>query len=122
LKDGISSNLEDAQRFSGAAVPVSWASFAVRYGKDDNISVICLKDDVEGKPAKDRPAEIGIEDWKSTRRSGDEVNQAVQFIQKPNCGADAPLCVPSGGFVGVPQRCRVEADGPSHQPLNRLRR
>jgi hypothetical protein len=94
--------LEDAQRFSGAAVPVSWASFPVRYGKDDDIGVVCPKDDVEGKPAKDRPAEISIEDWKSLRRDGDEVNQAIQFIQKPNCGADAPLAVPSGGFVGVP--------------------
>lgn len=55
----------------GAAVPVSWASLPVRYGKDDYTSVIRSKDDVEGKPAKDRAAEIGIEDWKYAGRNGD---------------------------------------------------
>ena len=82
-------------------MPVSWASFPVRYGKDDDTGVIRSKDDVEGEPAKDRAAEIGIEDWKSPRRNGDEVNQAVQFIQKPKRGADAPLSVPGDSVFGV---------------------
>ena len=43
----------------------------MRYGKDDYTSVIRSKDDVEGKPAKDRAAEIGIEDWKYAGRNGD---------------------------------------------------
>ena len=85
----------------GAAVPVSWASLPVRYGKDDYTGFIRTKDDVEGKPAKDRATEIGIEDWKSPWRNGDEVNQAVQFIKKPKCGADAPLGIPGDGFFGV---------------------
>jgi hypothetical protein len=73
----------------------------VRYGKDDYTSVIRSKDDVEGKPAKDRAAEIGIEDRKYAGRNGDEVNQAVQFIQKPKRGADAPLSVPGDSVFGV---------------------
>jgi hypothetical protein len=101
-------------RFSGATAPISWASSPVRHGKDDDIDVVCPKDDVEGKPAKDRPAEIGIEDWKCIRRDGNQVNQPIQFIQKPNCCPDTSLRVPSGGFVGVPPRCRMEADGSSH--------
>jgi hypothetical protein len=108
-------------RCSGAIMPESWASFPMRYGKDDHVDIICPKDDVEGKPAKDRTAEIGIENLESIRRSADELNQAIQLIQEPNGGANAPLGVPGGGFVGVLLGCRMEADGPSHQPLNRLR-
>jgi hypothetical protein len=106
---------------SGAIAPESRASFPMRYGKDDHVDIIRPKDDVERKSTEDRPAEIGIENLESGGRSGDEVNQAIQLIQEPNRGAKAPLGVPSGGFVGVLPRCRMEADGPSHQPLNRLR-
>lgn len=93
----------------------------MRYGEHDHVDIICPKDDVERKSPKDRPAETGIENLESIGRSGDDVNQAIQLIQEPNRGARAPLGVPSGGIVGVLPRCRMEADGPSHQPLNRLR-
>ena len=92
----------------------------MRYGKDDYL-VVCSKDDVKRKPSKHRAAEVSIEDRKFLRCDGDQVNQPIQFIQKPNCGSDAPLGIPDGGFVGVPLRRRVEANGPSHQPLSRLR-
>ena len=34
------------------------------YGKDDNLQVVCPKNDVERKSTKDRPAEISIENLK----------------------------------------------------------
>jgi hypothetical protein len=35
----------------------------MRYGKDDYVDIVCPKDDVERKSAKDCPAKIGIENW-----------------------------------------------------------
>jgi len=70
---------------------------------------------------KDRPAEVSTENLKSVGRIGDEINQAIQLIQKPTRGTDASLGIPRGSLVRVPQRCLMEADGPSHQPLNRVR-
>jgi hypothetical protein len=71
--------------------------------------------------AKQGPPEVSVEDWKSVRREGDEVNQTIQLIDKPNCRTNAPLGVPSGGFVGVLYRRRVEPDRPLHQGFDRAR-
>jgi hypothetical protein len=120
-KDGASSNLQILTRFSGAIVPESWASLSMGYGKDDNLQVVCPKNDVERKSTKDRPAEISIENLKSVGRIGDEINHAIQLIEEPNCGTNASLGVPGGSVVGVLLRCRMEADGPSHQPFNLVR-
>ena len=89
--------------------------------KDDNVEIVRTKDDIEGKSTKDRPAEVSVETLKSVGRNGDDVNQAIQLIQKSNCGTKASLGIPSGSFVGVLQRGRVEADRPLHQPFNRVR-
>jgi hypothetical protein len=86
---------------SGAVAPESRASLPVCYGKDDEVEVVYSKDDVEGKSTKDRPAEAGIENLESIGRDGDEVNQTIQLIQKPNRGPSAPLGVPSSSFFGV---------------------
>ena len=91
------------------------------YGKDDNLQVVCPKNDVERKSTKDRPAEISIENLKSVGRIGDEINHAIQLIEEPNCGTNASPGVPGGSVVGVLLRCRMEADGPSHQPFNLVR-
>ena len=120
-KNGISSNLECAHPLSGTAAPVSWASFPVRYGEDDYGRIVCSKYDVEGEPPENRPAELGIEHWKSVRSDSDHVDRSIQFIQKPNCGSNASFGVPGRGLAGVLLRRRVEANRPSHQPLNRLR-
>ena len=55
------------------------------YGKDDNVEIVRTKDDIEGKSTKDRPAEVSVENLKSVGRNGDDVNQAIQLIQKSNC-------------------------------------
>lgn len=91
------------------------------YGKDDDIDTVCAEDDVKRKSTKDRPMEVSIENLKSIRRNGDEVNQSIQLIQKPNCRTNASLGVPSGSFVGILQSCRMKADRFPHQPFNRLR-
>ena len=91
------------------------------YGKDDNVEIVRTKDDIEGKSTKDRPAEVSVENLKSVGRNGDDVNQAIQLIQKSNRGTKASLGIPCGSFVGVLQRCRMEADRPLHQPLDRVR-
>ncbi len=91
------------------------------HGKDDNVQAVCPKDDIERKSTKNRSAEISIESLKSVRRNCDEINQAIQLIEKPNRRTNALLCVPRGSFVGVLQRCRMEADRPSHQPFNLVR-
>jgi hypothetical protein len=91
------------------------------YGKDDNVQVVRPKDDVERKSTKNRSAQASIENLKSVGRDGEEINQAIQLIQKPNRCANASLGVPYGSFVGVLQRCRMEADSPSHQPFNLVR-
>jgi hypothetical protein len=106
---------------SGAVLPESWASLPMCHCKDDNVEVVRTKDDIEGKSTKDRPAEVSVETLKSVGRNGDDVNQAIQLIQKSNCGTKASLGIPSGSFVGVLQRGRVEADRPLHQPFNRVR-
>jgi len=62
-----------------------------------------------------------VETLKSVGRNGDDVNQALPLIQKSNCGTKASLGIPSASFVGVLQRCRVEADRPLHQPFKRVR-
>jgi hypothetical protein len=102
-------------------VPIAWASFPVRDSKDNDIDVVGPKDDIEGKPAKDRPArsapKIGNLPGETAMRS---IRQSSSSRNR-NRGAGAPLGVPSGGFLCVPQRRRVEADGPLHQPLNGLR-
>jgi hypothetical protein len=87
----------------------------VCHGKDDNAEFIRLKNDVEGKSAKNRSAEAGVEDLKSDRRNGDQINQPIQLIQKSDCGANASFGVPGGCFPSVLQRCRMEANRPSHQ-------
>jgi hypothetical protein len=106
--------------FSGAVLPESWASLPMCYCKDDNVEIVRTKDDIEGKSTKDRPAEVSVENLKSVGRNGNDVNQAIQLIQKSNCGTKASLGIPCG-FAGVLQRCRMEADRPLHQPLNRVR-
>lgn len=107
--------------FSGAVLPKSWAPLPVCYRKDDDVPIVCPKDDVKGKSTKDCPPEAWVECWKLGRGNGNEVNQAIQFVQKPNCGTNASFGVPTGGFVRVLQGCRMEADRPSHQPLNLVR-
>ena len=102
-------------------MPESWAPLSVCYGKDDNARVIYPKDDVERKSTKNRSAAVRIENLKSIGRSGDEINHAIQLIEKPDCGTNASLGVPGGGFVGVLLRCRMEADRPWHQPFNLVR-
>ena len=90
-------------------------------GKDGNVQVVRPKDDVERKSTKNRSAEVGIEYLKSAGRIGDEINQAIQLIEKPNGGTNASLGVPRGSFFGVLERDRMEADRPSHQPFNLVR-
>jgi hypothetical protein len=89
--------------------------------KDYNIEIVCPKNDVEGKATKNRSAEVAIENLKSVRRNSNEVNQAIQLIEKPNSGTNASLGVPSSGFLGILQRCRMEANKPLHQPFNLAR-
>jgi hypothetical protein len=91
------------------------------YGKDDSVQVVCPDDDVEGKATKNRSPEVGIENLKSVRRNGDQINQAIQLIEKSDRGPRTSLGVPNGSFFGVLQRCRMEADGPWHQPFNLVR-
>ncbi len=91
------------------------------YGQDDNLLVVCSKNDVERKSTKNRSAEVSIENLKSVRRIGDEINHAIQLIEEPTCGSNASLGVPGGSFVGVLLRCRMEADRPWHQPFNLVR-
>jgi hypothetical protein len=90
-------------------MPVPWASLAVRDGNDRDVRAIRPKHDVEGKPSKDRPAQISLEDWKSIRRNGDETDRSIQLIEESDCSPNAPLGVPLGGFVGVLRRRRMEA-------------
>jgi hypothetical protein len=90
-------------------------------GKDDNVQVVSPKDDVERKSTKNRSAEVSIEYLKSVGRIGDEINQAIQLIEKPNRGTNASLGVPGGSFAGVLKRGRMEADRPLHQPGNLVR-
>lgn len=78
--------------------------------KYDNIQFVGPKNDVERKSTKNCPAEVGIERWKSVGRIADEINQAVQLIEKSRRGTDTPFGVPSGSFIGIPQRCRMEPD------------
>ena len=75
--------------FSDAVLPESWASLPMCHCKDDNVEIVRTKDDVEGKSTKDRPAEVSVETLKSVGRNGDDVNQAIQLIQKSNCGTKA---------------------------------
>jgi hypothetical protein len=110
-----------ARQLSGAVMPESWASLPMCYCKDDNVEIVRTKDDIERKSTKDRPAEVSVENLKSVGRNDDDVNQAIQLIQKSNCGTMASLGIPCGRFAGVLQRCRMEADRPLHQPLNRVR-
>jgi hypothetical protein len=74
------------------------------YGKDDNLQVVCPKNDVEWKSTKNRPAEVSIENLKSVGRIRDAINHAIQLIEEPNCGTNASLGVPGGSFVRVLQR------------------
>ena len=104
-----------------AVVPESRTSLPVCHGKDDNAEVVSPKDKVEGKSTKDRAPEVSIENLKSVWRIRDEINQAIQLIQEPTCGTNASDGVPGGSFVGILQRCRMEADRPSHQGFNRVR-
>ena len=90
-------------------------------GKDGNVQVVRPKDDVERKSTKNRSAEVGIEYLKSAGRIGDEINQAIQLIEKSDRGPHTSLGVPTGSFFGVLQRCRMEADRPWHQPFNLVR-
>jgi hypothetical protein len=73
----------------------------VCHGKDDNVQFVCPKDDVERKSTKNRSPDVGIENLKSVRRNCDEINQAIQLIEKPNRRTNTSLCVPRGSFVGV---------------------
>jgi len=91
------------------------------YGEDDNLQVVCPKNDVERKSTKNRSAEVTIENLKSVGRIRDEINHAIQLIEEPNRGTNASLGVPGGSFVGVLLGCRMEADRPSHQPFNLVR-
>ena len=91
------------------------------YGKDDNLQVICPKNEVERKSPKNRSAEVRIENLKSVGRIRDEINHAIQLVEEPNRGTNASLGVPGGSFVGVLVRCRMEADRPSHQPFSLVR-
>ncbi|MEO8373407.1 MAG: hypothetical protein ABI806_29750, partial [Candidatus Solibacter sp.] len=93
----------------------------MRYREDDHRSVVGSKDDVEGKPPKQRPPKISIEHLKAVGRNGDEVHQPIQLIEEPNRGTRAPLGVPCNGIIGIAQSGRMEADGPWLQPLNLLR-
>jgi hypothetical protein len=113
--------LEDAHRSSGAVVPESWASLPMGYGKDDNLQVVCPKNDVERKSTKNRSAEVAIENLKSVGRIGDENDHAIQLIKVPNCGTNASLGVPGGSLLRILLRSRMEADRPSHQPFNLVR-
>jgi hypothetical protein len=90
-------------------MPEPWASLAVRDGNDHDVCAVRPKHDVEGKPSKDCPAQISLEDWKSVRRNGDETDQSIQLIQESDGSPNAPLGVPLGGFVGVVRRRRMEA-------------
>jgi len=57
-------------------------------------------------------------------KSTGELQAASTRFQVRSCqnrGANASLCVPSGSLVGVLQSCRMESDGPFHQPLKRAR-
>ena len=69
-----------AAAFQVRAVPLSQASFPVRYSQDDDAGVVCAKHNVEGKPAKDRPPEIATEDWKSIRREAKQINHPSNSI------------------------------------------
>jgi hypothetical protein len=91
------------------------------YCKHDNVQVVYPENDVERKSTKNRSAEVTVENLKSVGRIGDEINQAIQLIEKPHCGANTSLGVPGGSFVGILQRCRMEADRPLHQPFNLVR-
>jgi hypothetical protein len=91
------------------------------YGKHDNVHVVCPENDVERKSTKNRSAEVTIENLKSVGRIGDEINQVIQIIEKPHCGANTSLGVPSDSFAGILQGCRMEADRPPHQPFNLVR-
>jgi hypothetical protein len=110
--------LQILNRSSGAVVP--WASFPMGHGKDHNLQIVCTKNDVERKSTKNRSAEVSVElesCW-ANRRGG---QHAIQLIEEPDCGTNASLGVPGDSFVGILLRCRMEADGPSHQPLNLVR-
>jgi hypothetical protein len=72
------------------------------YGKNDNLQVVCPKNDVERKSTKNRSAEVSIENLKSVGRIADEINHAIQLTEEPNCGTNASLRVPSGSFVRRP--------------------
>lgn len=100
---------------SGALAPEPWPPLPVCYGNDYNAEFIRSKDDVERKSAKYRPAEVHIEDLKRVWRNRDQINHAIQLIQKADCGSNASPGVPGGSFLSVLQRCRMEADRPSHQ-------
>ena len=91
------------------------------YGKDDNLQVVCPKNDVVRKSTKNRSAEVPIENLKSVGRIGDETDHAIQLIKEPNCGTNASLGVPGGRFLRILLRSRMEADRPSHQPFNLVR-
>jgi hypothetical protein len=94
----------------------------MRHGRDDNVQFVCPKNDVEGKSTKDRSAKADVENLKSVGRPADEINQAIQLFQKSSCCTNTSHGVPSGSFVGVLQRRRMEADRPYDQPFNRVRR
>jgi hypothetical protein len=118
----VSSNLQRMiTSSSGALAPESRASLPMGYGKHDNVQVVCPENDVERKSTKNRAPEITVENLKSVGRIGDQINQPIQLIEKPHCGANTSLGVPGGGFVGILQRCRMEADRPPHQPFNLVR-
>ena len=72
--DAVASNLQILTRSSGAVVPESWASLRMGYGKDDNLQVVCPKNDVERKSTKNRSAQVSIENLKSVGRIGDKTN------------------------------------------------
>jgi hypothetical protein len=91
------------------------------YGKDDDLQVVCPKNDVERKSTKNRSAKVSIENLKFVGRVCYKINHAIQLIEEPNCGTSASLSVPGGSVVGVLLRCRMEADRPSHQPFNLVR-
>jgi hypothetical protein len=93
----------------------------MRHGENFSLRFSGPKYEVKGESAERRPAQASIELLETVWSDSDELDQAIQLIEKPARRTQTALGIPRDGLLSVPHGGRMKPDSGWHQALMRER-